>query len=129
MTNDRRNAVLSWVCSLLLAAAGAAAGLIVTPFAVYFLGRALLAGRPGYAEQSVGLGLFFYGVLAAFPTAYYSGIFALWISGRAPFDQVGRRKRSVAAAWAFAVAAYGAFILAVILVAWLSFSPGGRPPG
>ena len=74
-------------------------------------------------------GLFFYGVLAAFPAACYSGIFALWISGRAPFEQVGRRKRSVAAAWAFAVAADGAFILAVILAAWLSFSPGGRPPG
>jgi hypothetical protein len=125
MTNDRRNPVLSWVFSLLLAAAG----LIVTPFAVSFLGRALLAGRPGYAEQSVGLGLFFYGVLAAIPAASYSGIFALWISGRAPFEQAGRRKRSVAAAWAFAVAAYGAFILAVILAAWLSFSQGGRPPG
>jgi hypothetical protein len=129
MTDDRRNPALSWVFSLLLAAAGTAAGLIVTPFAVSFLGRALLAGRPGYAEQSVGLGLFFYGVLAAFPVAVSSGIFALWISGRGPFKQVGRRERSVAASWAFAVAAYGAFILAFILAAWLSFSPGGRPPG
>ena len=123
MTKDRRNPALSWVFSLLLAAAGVAAGLIVTPFAVYFLGRALLAGRPGYGEQSVGLGLFFYGVLAALPGAVYSGIFALWISGGGPFEQVGDRKRSVAAAWALAVAAYGAFILAVILAAGLSFSP------
>jgi len=123
MTDNRRNPALSWVFSLLLATAGATAGFIVTPFAVYLLGAALLAGRPGYGEQSVGLGLFYYGTLAAVPAAVCGGIFALWIGGTAPFEQVGRRKRSVvAAAWAIAVVAYGAFILAVILATWRSFS-------
>jgi hypothetical protein len=51
--------VLSRVFSLLLATVGVTAGVIVTAFAVYLFGRALLAGRPGYGEQSVGLGLFF----------------------------------------------------------------------
>jgi hypothetical protein len=124
MTNDRVNAALSWVFSLLLATAV----FIVTPFAVYLLGAALLRGRPGYGEQSVGLGLFGYGVLAALPAAVYWGIFALWIGGAGPFEQEGRRERSVvAAAWAIAVVAYGAFILAVILAAWLTFFPAMPP--
>jgi hypothetical protein len=125
MTNDRRNRVLSRVFSLLLATAGVVAGFIVTPFAVYLLGFALLKGRPGYSEQSVGLGLFGFGVLAALPAAVYWGIFALWIGGAGPFAEVGRRKRSdVAAAWAIAVVVYNAFILVVILAAWLTFSSG-----
>jgi hypothetical protein len=128
MTNDRRNPALSRAFSLLLGMAGAIAGFIVTPFAVYLLGAALLAGRPGYGGQSVGLGLFYHGTLAAIPAAVCGGIFALWIGGTAPFEQVGRRKRSVvAAARAIAVVAYGTFTLAVILAAWLTFFPAMPP--
>jgi hypothetical protein len=113
MTTDRRSPLTSSPWASLLATAG----FFVTPFAVYILGHVLLAGRPGYGEQSVGLGLFFFGALAAFPGALYCWIFGFWI------EQVERRKRSVASAWAIAVVAYGAFILAVIRAIWLSFSP------
>jgi hypothetical protein len=113
-----------------LATAGVTAGVIVTPFAAHLFGRALLAGRPGYGEQSVGLGLFFYGVLAALPSGVFWGISALWIGGGAPFEQVGRHKVSfVAAACAIAVVAYGACIVAVILAAWLTFFPRLPPAG
>jgi hypothetical protein len=112
MTDDRRNPLTSSPWAFLLATAG----FLVTPFTVYILGHILLAGRPGFSEQGMGLGLFFFGGLAAIPGALYC-----WILGFG-IEQAERRKRSVASAWALAVMAYGAFILAVILVTWRSFS-------
>jgi hypothetical protein len=112
MTVDRRNPLTSSPWASLLATAG----FLVTPFAVYILGHVLLAGRPGYSEQGMGLSLCSSSGLAAFPGALYCWILGFWI------EQVERRKRSVASAWAIAVVAYGAFILAVILATWRSFS-------
>jgi hypothetical protein len=114
--------VLSWVFALL----SAAAGLVVTPFAVYLLGFFLFADRPGYGEQGLRFGLFYFGVLAALPGAVCCwGLFALrpWEDPRR--ERAGRRLRSVASAWAIAVVVHGVFILTFILAAWLSFP--GRP--
>jgi hypothetical protein len=121
VTDDRRNSALSWVFALL----SAAAGFVVTPYAVYFLGVFLFAGRPGYGEQGLGFGLFCFGVLAALPGAVCWGVLALrpWEDPRR--ERAGRRLRSVASAWAIAVVVYGAFTLAIILAAWLIFP--GRP--
>ena len=121
MTDDRRNSALSWVFALL----SAAAGFVVTPFAVYLLGVFLFAGRPGYAEQGLGFGLFCFGVLAALPGAVCWGVFALRPWEDPQKERAGRRVRSVALAWPIAVVDYGAFILAFILAARLSFP--GRP--
>jgi hypothetical protein len=64
------------------------------------------------------------------PGGVLGGIFALWIGGGAPFEQVVRRKVSfVAVAWAIAVVAYGSFIVAVIAAAWLTFFPRLPPAG
>jgi hypothetical protein len=121
MTDDRRIPALSWVFALL----SAAAGFVVSPFAVYFLGALLFAGRPGYGEQSLGLGLFVFGLLAALPGAVCWGVFALRPWQDPPRERAGSRWRSVASAWAITMVVYGALILAVILAAWLIFP--GRP--
>jgi hypothetical protein len=88
---------------------------------VYILGHILLGGRPGFSEQGMGLDLCSSSVFAAFPGTLFCWLLGFWI------EQVERRKRSVASAWAIAVVAYGAFIFAVILATWRSFSREAVP--